>query len=384
MQQLTSHVAVTRARRVILHLGFLSLLPMAMASVMARPIHEFSAVASSAEQSPSIDMDDASNARLSLELDRGRSPESIARVLHWSLANVHAHTDALMAAQLLRQDDHGTYAPTFLTADRADAARFHAIDEPLVTRLVAAIRRRQPQLQERFMQALHIDAQQARALSLFALGDVPFDRWQVRNVRKEFLPGYPPARAGKSFYLLASEDEAGPVAAFGFYSHAEQRHGDVLVATFGCVRNADPFGAGPARVLDARLAAYLAFVQGRAPASTPLRRAGLVRAGKPTLLVVSQRDYAALPAIADEFRDELLQLLMADRPKIETAWKASRYAHRVSFQEFALWWYHFLYADVIDALIRDGTIAVPDTGYATLVVRPDDASGGASGEPSKA
>jgi hypothetical protein len=349
----------------------------------ARPIHEFSAVAPSAEQSPSIDMDDASNARLCIELDRGRSPQAIARLLHWSPANVQTHIDLLIAAQLLRRDDTGTYTPTFLTADRADAARFRAIDGALVERLAAAIRRRQPQLQERFMHALQIDAQQARTLSLFAFGDVPFDRWQVRNVRKEFLPGYPPARAGKGFYLLASGDESGPLAAFGFYSHAEQRHGDVLVATFGRARSADPFAAGNPRVADARLASYLAFVQGRTPASAQMRRAGLVRAGKPTLVVVSQVDYAALPAIADEFRDELLQLLMADRPKIEAAWKASRYAQRVSFQEFALWWYHFLYADVIDRLIQDGTIDVPDAGYATLIVRPVDASVGAPGAPSK-
>ena len=55
-----------------------------------------------------------------------------------------------------------------------------------------------------------------RMLDLGSGGGLPglvlFDRWQVRNVRKDFLPGYPPARSGKSFYLLASEDARGPTA----------------------------------------------------------------------------------------------------------------------------------------------------------------------------
>jgi hypothetical protein len=335
----------------------------------ARPIYEFSAVASSAQQSPAIDTDDASMAQLCIELDRGHSAQAIARTLRWPLPKVQARIDALVAAQLLRREDSGAYTPMFVTVTAADAKRFHAIDPALVDTVAAAVERQQSQLQDRFMRALHVDADQARPLSLIALGDVLFDRWQVRNVRKEFLPGFPPARAGKEFYLLASEDESGPRAALGFYSHSEQRYGDTLVVTFGHARTADPFAAGTPQLATQRIESYLAFARGATPASPELRAAGLVRKGRPALAVVSQADYATLPAITDDFRDELLRLLMADRSKIHAAYEASRYAQRVSFQEFALWWYHFVYADVIDRLIKHGTIDVPEAGYATLTVR---------------
>jgi hypothetical protein len=100
----------------------------------------------------------------------------------------------------------------------------------------------------------------------------------------------------------------------------------------------------------------LAFVRGTSPATTELRELGFVTGGQPAIAVVSQSAYAKLPEITSSFTVELLRLLNADRPKILAAYQASRYSPSVSFQEFALWWDHFL--------------TVPAVGYATMIVIP--------------
>ena len=338
-------------------------------------VYELSAVAASSEQTPSIDLDDAVDARLAVELDEGRSVTDVGRRLDLQSATLRSRIDALVGAQLLRPERDGTYTATFPTVRRADAAMFRAIDTDLVDEVVRIVEQRQPSLQKEFADALHLDAEQAQSLSLVLLGDVLFDRWQVRNVRKDFLPGYPPARDGKSFYLLASEDARAPTASLGFYSHAEQRQGDVQVVAFGHARTLDPFAGMDAMPISSLLDTYLSLIRGRSLASAELRDLGFVRGGKPAIAVISPDAYASLPGIADRFSVDLLAALNAHRPKILAAYEHSRYAGRVSFQEFALWWYHFSYAAVIDRLVADGSIAVPAAGYAVLIVAPADRLG---------
>lgn len=100
-----------------------------------------------------------------------------------------------------------------------------------------------------------------------------------------------------------------------------------------------------------------------------------MRAGKPVISVVSQSDYAKLPDITSSFSSDLLNLMNAYRPRIMAAYKASTYARNVSFQEYALWWYHFCDAAVVGHLSDDEVITVPDAGYATMIVVPHGAAG---------
>lgn len=206
-------------------------------------------------------------------------------------------------------------------------------------------------------------------------GDVLFDRWQTGHVRKEFLLGYPPPRDGLQFYLTALEKVPGKIGSLGIYTHAEQRYGEMTLVTYDHTRILDPFTQEKTADVPGILGAYVAFASGTSAAAPDLEHLGFVRAGKPVVPVISQSDYAKLPDITNTFSSNLLSLMNADRPRIMAAYKASTYARNVSFQEYALWWYHFFDAAVVARLIDDGVITVPDVGYATMVVVPDGAAG---------
>jgi hypothetical protein len=316
------------------------------------------------------DLEDSLNIQICDELAEGHPAGDIASQLQLTAAELQSHIDALLRAQLLLPGSTGSYTPTFPIVHRADAAWFTGIDKPLIDATVRAIEARQQELNTHFRNALHLDADQARTLSLVLFGDALFDRWQTKNVRKDFLPGYPPPRDGKLFFVAGLEKVPGSIASLGVYTHAESRYGDVTVVTYGRASVIDPFADEKPESVPHLIESYLAFVNGSSPATPGLQRLGFVRGGKPDVVVIPQSAYAALPEITNSFTDELLRLLNADRPKIVAAHEASRYARTVSFQEFALWWYHFFDAAVVGQLIKHGVITVPPAGYATMIVVP--------------
>jgi hypothetical protein len=336
---------------------------------------EFSAVAVSNDDIPAVltgtsEQEDSLNIQICNELGKGVARGAVAHGLHLSPSELQSHIDAFVRAELLRADGAGSFTPAFPIIHRSDAAWFQGIDKPLVGATVRTIEARERELLARFQDILHLDAEQGRALSLMLFGDTLFDRWQTKNVRMNFVQGYPPTRNGKVFYLAALQRVPGSIGSLGMYTHSEALHGDAMIVTYGHARELDPSVKEKPEKVPHLIESYVAFVHGASGAAPELQAPGFVREGKPQVAVVTQSEYAKLPEIANSFAEELLRLLNADRPKIFKAYQSSRYARAVSFQEFALWWYHFFDAAVVDRLIKDGLIAVPAVGYATLIVLP--------------
>lgn len=273
------------------------------------PAYEFQAVAASREASPDVDLDDAKNAGLAAALAMGKTVD---------LPDAGKRIEAMTAAGLFVRQPDGSYKPAFPVIDRAAAKAFAAIDPGLAERMAKMV--------EAHAKELRAAAPDLPALFLFA--DIPFDRWQVRNVRSRFLGGYPPPRAGKEFYIADIESGAA-----GFYSHGEQSFAKRTVVTFG------PDSFEP-------------------PSEQQL-------SGYPT---ITRSAYARLPALASSLTADLIALLEADRPVLEAAYRASPLSRTTSFREFGLWWYHFLYAQATARLIADKLIDQP---AAVLVVVED-------------
>lgn len=279
------------------------------AGVLARaespPAYEFQAVAPSQAASPDVDLDDPDNAALAAGL-ASDLPDKAKRIA------------ALTAAGLLVHQSDGSYTPTFPVIGRAEARAFIAIDPGLAERMAKMV--------ESHARDLRAAAPDLPAVILFS--DIPFDRWQVRNVRSQFLGGYPPPRAGKEFYVADIEKGAA-----GFYAHDEQAYGERTLVTFGT-----------------------------SPLSPPTEKQ---LAGYPA---IKRSAYARLPALANSLTADLIALLEADRPVLEAAYRASPLSRTTSFREFGLWWYHFLYAEATNRLIEDKLI---DKASAAMVVTPD-------------
>ena len=66
-----------------------------------------------------------------------------------------------------------------------------------------------------------------------------------------------------------------------------------------------------------------------------------------------------LSEIAGLITDELVALLEMHRGKLIRSYRRGGYAREVTFEEYAIWWYHFFYTGITDNLVLKGYITKP-------------------------
>jgi len=213
----------------------------------------------------------------------------------------------------------GRYLPSVFIADADDGARLLEYALPVSKEIVAAIRESLPSIKERFSR---MDMSKGRGFedwAFFILGDVLLDNWQIRSVEQEFLKAASrPLRHGKNYYTAFLEKNPRNEP-FGIYGNQ--------------VGNISVFGNN----------------RWRAEAAATNNK-------------VSASDNAVLEKIAGEFTPRLLGVLEKTRTYAEKVFADSGYAKEVAFNEFYIWWYHFIYTRAIDLMAEEGMLKVPADG----------------------
>lgn len=220
---------------------------------------------------------------------------------------------------------------------------------------------------------------------MLLLSDVLLDNWQIDGIEAGFLHAPRPLRRGGRYYLAVVEHvTSAPIEALGFYGNHEEDAGPLSISLYGNQRYKGPtnlimltqsdavnaFGFGPSTPLRAvrrELAVdiFKLWDDPRADVPEPrkagLRGLGLIGRDDTVIApVLSKRDNHRLSEIAAAFRPALLQVLEARRASIHAIYEASPYfAEGVSFEEYAIWWYHVFYTAVTDRLIARGSVTVP-------------------------
>jgi len=213
----------------------------------------------------------------------------------------------------------GRIKPSVFIADAEDGARLYEWALPVSRRIVEAIRASLPSLRERFS---GLDMSRGRRFedwSFFILGDVLLDNWQIRSVERDFLKAADrPLRHGKNYYaaFLEKNPKNEP---FGIYGN--------MVGTISVFGNN----------------------RGRAEASATNNK-------------VSAADNGALEAMAADFLPRLLEVLESTRPYAEKVFADSGYSKEAAFNEFYLWWYHFIYTQAINLMAEAGMLTLPADG----------------------
>lgn len=336
-------------------------------------MYDFQVVAASTKNTPSLDLDDGRFANVSLGIENGLTVTAMAAETNLSTAEVRKRVQALTAAGLLQcgVTCHATYP----IINRQEGAWFAHLDDSVVDRVVEDVERDALGVRNRFAATLGLSDSQVSGLTLMYLSDVLFDRWQVRHIRTGFLGPPQPPRGGKIFYVAALErTPTEKTSALGLYAHQEQDYGPFTVVTFGNGLNDDPFGDAIPNVSEraALLSAYATLASGGSIMGTDLDELNalhFVADQKPQIAIVNQDKYAELHSVTETFTPTLLREVNADRSLIFKAYASSGYAPYVTFQEFALWWYHFLIVDVTQRLIAERVIEVPKIGFTTIIVR---------------
>jgi hypothetical protein len=213
----------------------------------------------------------------------------------------------------------GRYKPAVFIADAEDGRRLFEYALPISKEIVKAIGESLPSILEQFSRTDMSRGRRFESWAFFILSDVLLDNWQIDRVERDFLKTKSrPLRNGKNYYTAFLEKNA-KNEPFGIYGNQVGAPG-----VYGNNR-------------------------WRVEATTTGNR-------------ISASDGVVLEKMAEDFSPRLLGILEGTRPYAEKVFVDSGYSKEVAFNEFYIWWYHFIYTRATDLMAEAGLLSVPADG----------------------
>lgn len=213
----------------------------------------------------------------------------------------------------------GKPMPSIFIADAEDGRRLFEYALPISKEIVKAIGESLPSILEQFSRTDMSRGRRFESWAFFILSDVLLDNWQIDRVERDFLKTKSrPLRNGKNYYTAFLEKNA-KNEPFGIYGNQ--------------------FGA-PGVYGNNRWRVEATATENR----------------------ISASDGVVLEKMAEDFSPRLLGVLEGARPYAEKVFIDSGYSKEVAFNEFYIWWYHFIYSRATDLMAEAGMLSVPADG----------------------
>lgn len=170
-------------------------------------------------------------------------------------------------------------------------------------------------------------------LSFFYLSNIILDMGQINNVEKGFLKKERPLRNGARYYAAILEKDSNAITEpFGLYGNQGLRRSDsTYIGVYGNTRTKANKGWNS------------------------YKDKNRYHFSKSDLDIVSNK----MPKI---FLPTLLNILERNKPYFLSVYKTLGFENETSFEEFFIWWYHFIYTETTDILIRKAHISKPESG----------------------
>jgi hypothetical protein len=170
-------------------------------------------------------------------------------------------------------------------------------------------------------------------LSFFYLSNVLLDNGQINNVERNFLNKERPLRNGERYYLAIFEKEKDEIIEpYGIYGNQGLiRNDSVYIAVYGNKRT--KLNIGWENYMNKTV---YNFTKGD-----------------------SEKLFNEMP---NSFFPTLINILEKNRLYFETTYKKLEFDKEISFEEFFIWWYHFIYTEATDILIEQVLIKKPEKG----------------------
>lgn len=214
---------------------------------------------------------------------------------------------------------NGNYKPTVFVATQEDGNKLYQYAKPISTAISKAIENHLSEIKTKFNQTDIAKRQSFDEWSFLILSNVLLDNWQIFHVENQFLgKNSRPLRHGKNYYA-AIEEVTSDVESFGIYGN---QYGQISV--YGNNRD----------------------------------KADLTS----TQFYVSEKNNQIFNEMAKDFLPLLIQTLESKKDYIKKVYEKSGYANEITFEEFFIWWYHFIYTQTTNELTHKGIIQIPPTG----------------------
>lgn len=214
---------------------------------------------------------------------------------------------------------NGIYKPTVFVATKEDGKKLYKYSKPIAKSIALKIKDLLPEIKDKFSKTEISKKQEFKKWSFLVLSNVLLDSWQIFNIENQFLGKYArPKRHGKNYYASIEETTTNREA-FGIYGN---QHGKISV-----------YGNN-------RTKANLSYTDN----------------------FVSKKDNIIFKEIAKAFLPKLIKILNSKKQYSKEVYEKLGYSNEISFEEFYIWWYHFIYSQATDYMSKMNILNIPSDG----------------------
>jgi DNA-binding MarR family transcriptional regulator len=220
---------------------------------------------------------------------------------------------------------NNNYKPTVFIATDKEGGLLYKYAEPISKEITKSIQKKLPEIKRQFQKTEISKSQAFEDWSFLILSNVLLDSWQIDNVEKRFLNKLTrPLRHGNHYYYKIDENVNEQIESFGIYGNQTETFNGNKISIYGN------------------------------------NRIGIDV--KSTTHVISKQDNEILKDMASSYLPNLLDILGSRKSYFKTIYKKLGYSKEISFEEFFIWWYHFIYTQATNEMREKGIVVIPQTG----------------------
>jgi len=229
----------------------------------------------------------------------------------------------------------GQLKPTVFIATAKDGKELYCFAEPVASQIAEEARKSLSEIKAEFAKTKMSQKFDFQHWSFFILSNVLLDNGNIFNMENLFFKRADgsqykrPLRHGKNYYASILENTNKNSEAFEIYGN------QLLKSTHSL--QVDVYGNN--RYADNRYQ-NLSSSENR----------------------ITAKDTKILSKIAQIFLPKLLNVLENNRSYAEEVYKKTGYSQEITFEEFFIWWYHFIYSQATNDMQNMGLLTVPSSG----------------------
>jgi len=294
-------------------------------------------IISKGDNLPNFDRRKDSIALFLVALHENIDPGEFQEKAHWTDEVLEERIQFLLDRGWLMEDDQGLRPTVFIASDHEGKLLFkHGL--PLSEDIANAIVQEIPAIMQKFHARGLSDLYDFEEMSFLILSNVLLDNWQIMEMEASYLKKENrPERHGKFYYASIEENINNAYEPFGIYGN---QYGKINDSTYLSIYGNNRI------VVNQRLA------------NDPVFRDSVLNVA----LELTPDLYNFFDDIAADFKPKLLNILDDRTAYSREVFEITGYASEIAFEEFFIWWYHFIYTQATNLLAEQGKLIIPEEG----------------------
>lgn len=266
-----------------------------------------------------------------VSLHKGISAELFKNKVNWSDSTFNEKIDLLLDKNWLNSRNDKLY-PTIFIATEKEGLQLYEFSNKISEQIANSIEQEIPKIKTEYLKTDISNKIDFKQMSFLILSDVLLDSWQIDNVETKFLKKKQrPLRNGKHYYYSIMENQNTSQDVFGIYGNIMDSNDTISYNIYGNRQTSVDF-----KKLDELI--------------------------KNCDVVINKKDYDILSDMANQYFPKLLSILENNQNYFEEVYTKMNYDKEITFDEFFIWWYHFLYTKTTNILSERELLTIPENG----------------------